>query len=88
MRGKTYPDRVEIFVKPEDIIFAPAFTKKDDKLESIPGICLGSFVNWYAWWWITQNHPQILKGRDISSMNLEWNGETFSAIFREDPLPE
>lgn len=83
MRGKTFPDRIEVFIKPEEVIFAPAPKEIQGKLMKT-GIAIGSLISWFAWAWLRQKHPKIIRGKEKHSMKLEWNGEQFVATFQED----
>jgi hypothetical protein len=47
MRGKTFPDRIEVCLKPEEIIFTPAPAKVEGALKKT-SIAIGSLIGWYA----------------------------------------
>jgi hypothetical protein len=47
MREKTFPDRIEVCLKPEEIIFASAPAKVEGALKKT-GITIGSLIGWYA----------------------------------------
>ena len=83
MRGKTFPDRVEVYLKPEEIIFAPAPQKLDDELKKT-GIAIGSIISWFAWAWMCHKHPKIVRGKEQHSMDISWDGENFVVTFKED----
>ena len=83
MRGKTFPDRIEVYIKPEEIIFAPAPFKTGGELKKT-GIAIGSLIGWYAWAWMKFKHLKIIKGKKRHAQELTWDGEKFIVVFKEE----
>jgi hypothetical protein len=83
MRGKTFPDRIEVYLKPEEIIFAPAPANIKGALKK-SGIAIGSLIGWFAWAWMQYKHPKIIKGKQRHTQELTWDGEKFIVVFKED----